>query len=219
MSLKLYAHPFSSYSQKVLIALYENATPFTYRLLGPEDPTAFSELTKLSPLNRFPVLVDADRAILESTMIIEYLQTRYAGPIRIIPDDLDAAIEVRMLDRIFDGYVMTPMQKIVGDFLRGEKGRDPSGVAEAKSNLEQIYVWLDAKLAGRNWAAGDDFGLADCAAAPSLFYADWVHPIDAKLTTLRNYRQRVLARPSVARAVDEARPYRNLFPPGAPDRD
>jgi glutathione S-transferase len=136
----------------------------------------------------------------------------------MIPDG-DRGIEVRMLDRIFDNYVMTPMQKIVLDTLRPEAVRDAHGVVEARGLLDRIYTWLDQKLAGRPWAAGDTFTLADCAAAPSLFYADWAHGIPATHTHLRAYRARLLAYPSIARAVDEARPYRGYFPLGAPDRD
>jgi len=214
--VKLYAHPFSSYSQKVLIALYENATPFDYRSLT--DSTAQDELVALSPLRRFPVLVDGGRTILESSAIIEYLQVHHAGPLRLLPEG-DAGIEVRMLDRVFDNYVMTPMQKIVLDRLRPEADRDAYGVCEARSVLDRIYAWLDGRLAGRAWAAGADFTLADCAAAPSLFYADWAHEIPPERSRLRAYRSRLLARPSIARAVDEARPFRSYFPLGAPDRD
>ena len=214
--MKLYAHPFSSYSQKVLIALYENATPFEYRNL--EEASANAELAALWSLQRFPVLVDGARTILETSTIIEYLQIRHAGPVRLIPEG-EAGIEARMLDRVFDNYVMTPMQKIVANQLRPEADRDASGVAEARSLLDRIYGWLDQRLSGRAWAAGDAFTLADCAAAPSLFYADWAHEIPAAHERLRAYRARVLARPSVARAVDEARPYRAYFPLGAPDRD
>lgn len=216
MTMELYAHPFSSYCQKALIALYENATPFTCRNL--EDPAADAELVALWPLRRFPVLVDRGRTILEATTIIEHLQLNHPGDVRWIPDG-DAGIEVRMLDRVFDNYVMTPMQKIVADRLRPEPDRDPYGVAEARRLLDRIYPWLDARLAGRAWAASDGFTLADCAAAPSLFYADWVHEIPPAYAALRAYRARLLARPSVARAVDEARPYRHYFPLGAPDRD
>lgn len=214
--MKLFAHPFSSYSQKVLIALYENATPFEYRSL--EEPSANSELATLWPLKRFPVLVDQGRTILETTTIIEHLQIHHPGPVRLIPDG-DAGVEVRMLDRVFDNYAMTPMQKIVLDRLRAEPDRDSYGVTEARSVLDRIYAWLDERLAGRTWIAGDTFTLADCAAAPSLFYADWAHPIPPALANLRAYRVRLLAHPSVARAVDEARPYRRYFPLGAPDRD
>mgnify|MGYP003450655984 FL=1 len=214
--MKLYAHPFSSYSQKVLIALYANATPFDYCNL--EDPVANAELATLSPLKRFPVLVDAGRTILESSTIIEHLQLHHPGPARMIPDG-DAGIEARMLDRIFDNDVMTPMQKIVHDAMRAEPDRDAYGVAQARGFLDSIYAWLDQRLAGRTWAAGEAFTLADCAAAPSLFYADWAHEIPHARANLRAYRARVLAHPHVARAVDEARPFRHYFPLGAPDRD
>lgn len=214
--MKLYAHPFSSYSQKALIALYENAIPFEYRSL--QDEQANAELASLWPLKRFPVLVDQGRTILEATTIIEHLDVHHAGRVRFIPAG-DAGIEVRMLDRVFDNYVMTPMQKIVLNQLRPEADRDPYGVTEARGLLERIYAWLDERLEGRAWAAGHAFTLADCAAAPSLFYADWAHEIPRPHANLRAYRARLLTRPSIARAVDEARPYRSYFPLGAPDRD
>jgi glutathione S-transferase len=214
--MQLYAHPFSSYSQKVLIALYENGTPFQYRNL--EDATANAELALLSPLKRFPVLVDEGRAILETSTIIEYLQLHQPGAVRLIPDG-DAGIEARMLDRMFDNYVMHFMQKVVFNQLRPEADRDAYGVIEARNFLDKIYPWLDQRLTARTWAAGSDFTIADCAAAPALFYADWVQEIPAAHRNLRNYRARLLARPSVARAVEEGRPFRNYFPLGAPDRD
>ncbi|HET8940710.1 MAG TPA: glutathione S-transferase family protein [Rudaea sp.] len=214
--MKLYAHPFSSYSQKVLIALYENLTPFEFRNL--EDASANAELSSLWPLKRFPVLVDSSRRIIESTTIIEYLQQHYPGPTCLIEQG-DAGIEARMLDRVFDNYVMTPMQKIVLDTLRPEPDRDAYGVKQARALLDSIYAWLDDHLKGRVWAAGETFTLADCAAAPSLFYADWAHEVPRAYATLRAYRARLLAHTSVARAVDEARPYRNYFPLGAPNRD
>jgi glutathione S-transferase len=216
--MKLYAHPFSSYSQKVLIALYENAIPFEYQLLGPDANIAAAH-ARLWPLKRMPVLEDDGRTLAEATIILEYLDLHHRGPVRLLPDDAQAALAVRFLDRCFDNYVMTPMQKIVTDHLRPDGSRDAHGVAEAHALLDTAYRWLDAQLQGREWAAGASFGLADCAAAPALFYADWVHPIDAGCTTLRGYRERLLRRPSFARAVDEARPFRRYFPPGAPDRD
>jgi glutathione S-transferase len=219
MPLVLYAHPFSSYCQKVLIALYENGTPFTYRLLSQEDPAAAEELAAHWPLKRFPVLVDDGRAVLESSVIIEYLGLHHPGPVQLLPKDPKAALEIRTLDRFFDNYVMTPMQRIVSDFMRPLESRDPAGVADARALLERSYRWLDSHISGREWAGGDAFSMADCAAAPSLFYADWVHQIGADLPHARAYRARLLARPAVARAVDEARPYRHFFPPGAPDRD
>ncbi len=217
MSIEFFAHPFSSYCQKALIALYENDTPFTYRSL--ETPGVGEELARLSPMKKFPILVENGRTIFEATAIVEYLAVHHPGPVALIPLDPDAAIEARMLDRFFDNYVMTPQGKFVFDAMRPEGARDPHGVDEARAMLETAYAWLDNRMAGREWAAGEAFSLADCAAAPSLFYADWTHPIPDNLTNLKAYRARLLARPSFARAVDEARPFRSYFPLGAPDRD
>jgi glutathione S-transferase len=151
---------------------------------------------------------------MESSIIVEHVAPA------LIPDDRDLALEVRMLDRIFDNHVMTPVQAIVAEHLPFiTQTPDEARVARARASLDKVYPWLDARLAGRRWAAGENFTLADCAGAPSLFYADWVHPIPEALTSLKGYRARALARPSVARVVDEARPYRHLFPLGAPDRD
>jgi len=217
--LKLYAHPFASYCQKALIALYENGTPFEYRALTRDNPQAFAELETLWPFKLFPVLVDGEQTVCEATIIIEHLQVNHPGPVRLIPEDPPAAIEARFMDRVFDNYIATPQSKVVVDRLRPEDRRDPHGVAEARARLDTAYRWLDRVLAGRQWAAGDAFSLADCAAAPSLFYADWTHPIAETFANVRAYRRRLLARPSFARAVEEARPYRQLFPLGAPDRD
>ncbi|HSC82068.1 MAG TPA: glutathione S-transferase family protein [Pseudomonas sp.] len=219
MAMQLYAHPFSSYCQKVLIALYENATPFEWRLLDEHNPQNMAELEAHWPFRRFPLLVDAGRAVSESSIIIEYLQQQHPGAVRLIPDQAEQALEVRFMDRFFDLDISTPMQKCVFDSMRPEAERDARGVTEARQLLETAYRWLDAKLAQRPWAAGSEFSMADCSAAPALFYADWVQPIDASLRNLRGYRQRLLARPSFARAVEEARPYRHLFPLGAPQRD
>jgi glutathione S-transferase len=200
----------------VLIALYENATPFEYRSL--EDPSAKTEFASLWPLARFPILVDQGRTVLETSTIIEYLQIHYPGLVRLIPEG-DAGVEVRVLDRIFDNYVMTPMQKVVLNQLRPEPDRDSYGVTEARGFLDRIYAWLDQCLTSRTWAAGDAFTMADCAAAPSIFYADWVHQIPPAHTSLLAYRARLLAHPSVVRAVNEARPFRSYFPLGVPNRD
>jgi glutathione S-transferase len=217
MPLTLYSHPFSSYCQKVLIALWENDTPFAYRHL--EEPGAAEERSALWPLGRFPVLVDGERTIVESSIIIEYLDLHQAGPVRLLPHDPEVALEVRFLDRFFDNYVMTPMQKPVSEALRGEGGRKEEALAEAAVALDAAYAWLEERLTGHAWAAGDDFTMADCAAAPSLFYADWVHRISPAYPNVSDYRQRLLARPSIARAVEEGRKYRSYFPLGAPDRD
>lgn len=214
---RLYAHPFSSYSQKALVALYENRTAFDYRNL--EDAQANEELAALWPMRRFPVLVDGDRTVIEATCVIEYLDLHHPGPVKLIPTDPENALQVRMLDRFFDNYISTPQQKFVFDRLRPEGERDPRGVADARRMLETAYAWLDRHMAEREWAAGAAFSLADCGAAPFLFYADWTHPIDPGFAHVRAYRERLLARPSFKRAVDEARPYRSYFPLGAPDRD
>ena len=215
--MKLYAHPFSSYCQKVLIALYENEIPFQLRLLAGDEAVA-EEFAALWPLKKMPVLVDDGRPVMEATIIIEHLQVNHPGPVRLIPTDPGAALDVRFLDRFFDNYVMTPMQRIVFDAIRAPEHRNPQDLVEARALLDASYAWLENRLAGREWVAGE-FGLADCAAAPSLFYADWAHRIAPSYSNVLAYRRRLLARPSFARAVDEARPYRQFFPLGAPDRD
>lgn len=217
--MKLYAHPFSSYCQKVLMALYENNTPFEFCMLGPGHEKEAAEHAARWPLKKMPMLVDGDHTVLEASVIIEYLALHHPGPVTLIPQDARAALEVRMMDRCFDNYVMTPMQKIVADRIRAPEHRDAYGVTEAKQMLETAYGWLESVMAKRTWAAGETFSLADCAAAPSLFYADWCHGISERYPNLRAFRQRLLARPSFARAIDEARPYRSYFPLGAPDRD
>ena len=219
MALELYGHPFSSYTWKALIPLYENATPFTFRPLGPEQRDNGRALKAVWPIGKFPVLVDAGVPVVESSTIIEYLDVHHAGPVRFLPADAVASIEVRMLDRIFDNHVMGVMQRAVIDAMLQPERRDPDVMTAVSTALDTIYAWLDERLAGRDWAAGDSFTLADCAGAPALFYADWVHPIEPRFPTVRDYRERLLARASVKRCVDDARPYRALFPLGAPDRD
>jgi glutathione S-transferase len=217
MALTLYAHPFASYCWKVLIALYENATPFEYRLI--EDASGWAELAALWPIKKFPLLRDGEATIVESSIVVEYLMHHYRGTIRMIPEGHEAALAVRLMDRVFDNYVMSPMQTLVADRMRAEPERDSRAVADARKLLDTAYAWLNGQLKPPLWAAGGDFSLADCSGAPALFYADWVHPIDERYPELLAYRRRVLARPSVARVVDEARPFRKLFPGGAPERD
>jgi glutathione S-transferase len=219
MSLTLYGHPFSSYTQKVLIALYENATPFEFRCLGPETPQHSAEWLRRWPLRKFPLLVDGDRNVAETSIIIEYLQLVHPGPVTLLPSDPMTALEVRFLDRLFDLHVMNVMQHAVEGALTGDPVKRQEGLVTAAGKLDLAYAWLEGHLSGRIWAAGADFTLADCAAAPSLFYADWTHQISEKHPLLREYRARLLARPSFARAVEEARPFRAYFPLGAPDRD
>lgn len=204
---------------KALVALYENDTPFAFRTIDADHPENGAELARRWPLAKFPLLVDGDATVFETSAIVEHLAAFHPGPVPLIPPDARAAAPVRMLDRIFDSHVMSPMQAIVADACRQPERRDPHGVAQARTALDTIYAWLDGALAGRVWAAGDAFTLADAAAAPALLYADWVRPIGARHATLAAYRARLLRRPSFARCVEEARPFRSLFPLGAPDRD
>ncbi len=215
---QLYAHPFSSYCQKALTALYENDTPFDLRLLAVGDDAAMAELEALWPLRKFPVLQDGERVVVEATAIIEHLAVHHPGPSRLIPDDPAAAVEVRMLDRVFDLYVSNAQQKFVIDSFREPGQRDPAGVEDARRTLMITYAWLDRRLQDREWAAGGDFSLADCAAGPALFYADWTVPIPDGHEALLAYRARLLQRPSFARCIEEARPYRPFFPLPVPER-
>ena len=215
MTLELFGHPFSSYTWKVLIGLYEAGTPFTFRnIAGNEYPENEAAFLAHWPVGKFPLVVEDGMPIMESSVIIEHVAPALA------PADREAAREARMLDRIFDNNVMTPVQAVVAEHLPFiTEVPDENRVSRARAALDTVYPWLDARLAGRRWAAGGTFTLADCSGAPALFYADWVQPIPDELAALKEYRARVLARPSVARVVDEARPYRHLFPLGAPDRD
>jgi glutathione S-transferase len=218
VSLQLFGHPFSSYTWKVLIALWADDTPFDFRMLGPDHPENGDELRRRWPFGQFPLLVDDDRSVAEATCIIEHLQAHHPGPNRWIPDG-ELGRRVRFLDRVFDLRVMANMQAVVFDALRPAEHRNPADRSIARERLHTAYDWLEANLDQGPWAIGEQFTLADCAAAPSLFYADWVEEIDEKHLQLKAYRARLLAHPVVARAVDEARAYRPFFPLGAPDRD
>ena len=215
--LQLFGHPFSSYTWKVLIPLWANEIPFEFRQLGPDRPDTGAEFARLSPFGQFPLLLDDGVPVAESTVIIEHLQAHHPGANRWIPDGEEGR-RVRFLDRVFDLRVMANMQVPVSDALRPSEHRDPYGVEQARGRLRQAYDWLETQLGGE-WAVGAHFTLADCAAAPSLFYADWVQEIGPARPKLAAYRARLLAHTAVARAVDEARPYRAYFPLGAPDRD
>ncbi|WP_114953713.1 glutathione S-transferase family protein [Sphingosinicella terrae] len=207
--MTLHAHPLSSYCWKVLIPLYENGTPFDFRQVGPMD-----EIAALWPIAKMPVLEDDGRVVAESSIIIEYLDLHHPGHVRFVPAEPEAALETRMLDRVFDSYVMTPLQRIVGNRIRPADRRDPLAGEESRSLLDRSYAWLETKLADRRWAAGDDFGLADCAAAPSLHYAEKVHPRGDRFPALDAYVGRLRARPSFARVLEEAAPYAHMFPEG-----
>ena len=217
MSLEFFGHPFSSYTQKVLIALWADETPFNYRMI--EDPANMEELKRHSPYGLFPLLLDDGRPVFESSTIIEHLHAHHRGSNDWIPEG-ETGRRVRFLDRFFDLYVMGNMQRPVADTIRPDgANRDPFGVEKARGDLHTAYDWLEANLGDGPWAVGESFTMADCAAAPSLFYADWVEGIGPERPRLAAYRARLLAHPIVARAVDEGRPYRHYFPLGAPDRD
>ena len=215
--LALYGHPFSSYTWKALIALYANDLPFAFRIVDPGHPEHAAFVTAASPMGKFPVLADDGAEIFEATAIIEHLDVHHPGEHPLIPRDDDDAVHERMIDRVFDNYVMSPMQEIVGAHIRSPGMPDPQIVDRSCDMLARSYAWLDEWLAraGRR----ERIGLIECAAAPSLFYADWVYPIPLQHGRLRQWRARLLGMPAVARCVDEARPYRAYFPLGAPDRD
>jgi glutathione S-transferase len=217
MTLALHEHPFAAYCWKVLVALFERDLPFERTFIGGEADRA--RLGGLWAMASIPVLVDdvAGLTLPESTTIVEYLDGHGTAP-SLVPSEPAAALQARLWDRVFDGYVMTPMQKIVGDSLRPQGRADPEGVVEARATLDRAYELLDAHLAGGGWAAAPTFTLADCAAAPALFYARVVHRWDEDgLDNLTRYYAALTARPSVARVIDEAREYRDLFPLPWPD--
>ncbi|CAN5396828.1 glutathione S-transferase family protein [soil metagenome] len=214
MSLTLYYHPLSSYCWKALIALYENGTSFTPFQVDMDNPAAQAALKAAWPMERFPVLRDDARGVTlpETSAIIEYLAIHYPGPFVPIPADVDASIEARVMDRLFDNYVMTPMGTVVFNRIRPEGSYDAYGVDQAKAALTRVYAMLEARIAGRAWAAGDTFTLADCAAAPSLWYADKIVPFRGDYPVLGEYLARLEAQPSFARVLAEAAPYLAMFP-------
>src|SRR5579862_6280521 len=219
MTRTLYGHPFSSYTEKVLLALREMGLEFEFKVLGPDTPDAVAEFEAISPLRRMPVLVDRGEPVFETSIIIEHLGLTYPDAPRLIPEDAKAALEVRLMDRFFDNYIMTPMLRRAFNAGHPEERRDPLADEEAHAQLETAYAWLDGVMSGRTWAAGDTFSLADCGAAPALLFAHWAHPIADGFAHVHAYRQRLLRRPSFAQIVDAARPYRPYFPLGAPQQD
>lgn len=213
MSLKLYYHPLSSFCHKVLIALYEASIPFEPVLVDLADEKSSALFQALWPIGKFPVLRDEarDRIIPESTVIIGYLDARYAKG-RFIPTDTEAAWQVQLWDRFYDHYVHHPMQKVVGDNLRPADKRDPFGVEQAKAQMRTAFDMAEKAMQSGTWAAGEEFTLADCAAAPALFYGNLVAPFADAHKNLAAYFDRLMARPSYARALREAEPYFDLFP-------
>jgi glutathione S-transferase len=212
--LTLYFHPLSSYCQKVLMALYENDTPFSPHIVDLSDPAASAALKKLWPIGKFPVLRDeaGDRTVPESSIIIEYLAQHYPGASQLIPANADVASQMRLRDRFYDLYVNVPMQKIVTDRLRPAGKTDPLGVEQAKTLLQTAFGVIETEIAGKTWAMGDAFTMADCAAAPALFYANLAVPFGETHKNAAAYFGRLMERPSFARAVKEAQPYLALMP-------
>lgn len=214
MALTLYLHPLASFCHKVLVALYENGTAFTPVTVDLGDPGDTAAHLARWPVGKIPVLHDdvANRIVPETSIIVEYVQAHAPGPAPMLPADPEARLEARLWDRFFDHHVAVPMQKIVLDRIRPEGGRDPLGVADARAALDTAYAMIDGQLAARPWAAGEAFTLADCAAAPALFFASIVHPIPAELAHAHAYLDRLVTRPSFARVLAEARPWFDLFP-------
>lgn len=214
MSLVLYQHPLASFCHKVLMALYENGTPFEGRIIDLGNAESRASLARLWPLAKFPVLRDEalDSTVPESSIIIEYLDRHYPGATQLLPTDLSDALCVRLWDRFFDLYVQDPMQKIVADVLRANKDKSPQSVSEAEALLSTAYGMIEKQLDGKIWITGDSLTMADCAAAPALFYAETLVPFGEGHERLKAYYQRLLERPSFARVLKEAMPYFHMYP-------
>ncbi len=214
MSLTLYYHPLSSYCHKALIALYENGTPFTPLLVDLGNEASRNAFLAIWPIGKFPVLKDSaqDRIVPESSVIIEYLDQCYPGRAKLIPENADLARQTRMRDRFFDLYIHNPMQKIVGDRIRPAGQKDPFGVEEARAQMKKALDMTEREIAEKTWVMGDVFTLADCAAAPALFYANKVMPFGETHKNTMAYLQRLMTRPSYARTLKEAEPYFSMFP-------
>ena len=215
--LSLYGHAFSSYTWKALIALYANETPFEFRSVGPDQPENSTFVQQAHPAGKFPVLRDGERTVIEATAIIEYLAVAHPRAAPLIPADRFEAAEARMLDRVFDHYVMTNMQRVVNAYLASRDNPDPQEIKAGREGLSRAYRWIERWLSEHRLPP--HVSLVSCAAAPSLFYADWVERIPAECPRLQALRAELLALPAVSRCVEEARPFRPYFPPGAPDRD
>jgi glutathione S-transferase len=217
VTLALYGHPFSSYTWKTLIPLYANETAFEFRELGPDHPLNVQFVGRAHPAGKFPLLTDGDEIVIEATSIIEHLALHHPGPAPLIPADPADAVIARMLDRVFDNYVMANLQRVVGAYIANNQNPDPGEVDGGKKGLLRAYRWIEAWLAENRLPP--HVSLVTCAAAPSLFYADWVERIPGDCPRVAALRAELLALPPVNRCVEEARPYRPLFPLGAPDRD
>ncbi|OWO93236.1 glutathione S-transferase [Rhizobium esperanzae] len=214
MSLVFYGHPLASFCHKVLIALYENATPFENRLIDLSDEASRADLFRFWPMGKMPLLRDEarDSTIPETTIIIEYLDHHYPGPVRLLPLEIDRALQVRLWDRFFDHYVQVPMQTLVSHRRRPEGTADEIEMAACKATLTTAYAMIEKQLGESPWITGDAFTMADCAAGPALFYAETLVPFSQEQPKLGAYYDRLLARPSFARALEEARPYFKFYP-------
>jgi glutathione S-transferase len=214
MTLRLHYHPLSSFCWKVLIALYEKGLEFDPVIVNLGDPEVREAFRKISPMAKMPALEDTGRgeAVFETSAIIDYLDLHHPGVVRLVPADPDQAWRARRLDRVFDLYVNEAMGKVVTDKLRPEGANDAFGVEAARGQLRAAYAWLEGELKGRTWAMGEAFTLADCAAAPGLFYADKIEPFAASHPMLGGYLERLKARPSFARVLQEAEPFFHMFP-------
>lgn len=214
MSLTLYLHPLAAFCHKVLIAFYENQVDFRAETVDLLDPGSAANHLARWPVGKIPVLHDAarDRVVPETSIIIEYVQQHYPGPLPLLPKDADAQLDARLWERFFDLYVSEPMQKIVTDRLRPEGGNDPVGVEYARKTLDTAYAMIDGQLAGKTWAIGDEFTIADCSALPCLFFTSIVHPFPDRHVHLAAYFERLLLRPSVKRTLNEALPFFSMFP-------
>lgn len=214
MSLTLYLHPLSSFCQKALIAFYENDTPFEPHIVDLSNETSRADFKKMWPIGKFPVLLDRakDRTIPESSIIIEYLAQHYPGKTQLVPADADLARQTRLRDRFYDLYVNEPMGKVVTDSLRPAGRNDPHGVEQAQTLLQTAYGMIDQEMGTKTWAMGEAFSMADCAAAPAMFYANKVMPFGDTHKNAAAYLARLMERPSFARVVEEAQPYFALFP-------
>ena len=214
MSLKLHYHPLASFCHKALIALYENGTPFEPVIVDLGDPESSAKFRALWPMAKMPVLEDTARGriVPESTIVVEYLDRFYPGPTRLVPEEPDLAWQTRLWDRFYDCYVQEPMQKIVLDRLRPEGNRDQHGVEQAKKQVRSAYDMLEGEMRSKTWAMGEIFTMADCAAAPALFYANAVVPFGEQHGNAAAYLDRLMARPSFARVLEEAEPYFKNFP-------
>ncbi|NJM29512.1 MAG: glutathione S-transferase family protein [Rhizobiales bacterium] len=214
MALILHMHPLASFCHKVLIALYENETPFEAKIVDFGAPEDRDSLTAMWPAGKIPVLQDKarNRAIPETTIIIEYLEQHYPGKRPLLPKDETERLNVRLWDRFYDQYVHQPMQRIVADRIRPQDVRDPYGVAEARETLKTAYGMIDKQAASNRWAAGDAFTMADCAACPALFYAGIIEPFGDAHPVTAAYFERLYERNSVRRVLEEAKPYFGMFP-------